>query len=882
MQNDQRETRCFFCGKEIDEHGRLAEVKIFADLTRYPYRALLQSIREFNVVISIIVLPIISFMYGLRKVLRQPLLSCILNSQLPKYRFTSIKVLEKPSRHSFERAYEFLRNRGFETVLDVEDVSMVQGNVERVMVNRAEKVYASIVCKRHSGRVQHVAFYSTTLTKTCICVDNAFTVDVELPPDMIVVHRPKLSIEKTYEQFIALLESYTETRVMLELKYLFWVWRKVRIVTIEKGIEQEKLFVKNKQPSHLSVCYSHPFSIAVRRCEGCGAPLCEACYTPFQGKHYCSNCLPQEAKSYFTHFIPLLPDRYEFAGISIRTVANSIDTVLLVAATALIYTVASQVLKLYVPGHSGTALSLVVTEIFFILGGFLYGIVPVVRFGQTAGKWMCGVRVIDHAGKRPDWIAAFIRYAYMVLSCLFLFPLLGYAPIVFRKTRQGIHDQLSRTFVVTRNGRTKSYITRPVSVVIAVVTVVLIVTEAIPLVDIIVNGYSPRILLEKEWEQRFNSESQFAQTILIRNHRCVLYNGRMIQSVDIRTGIPVWSIDSLTGVHFLEQSKKDGFPFIVYQKQDQSTVLYNIEPDKGTIIWKISCRGITDNFLSSRDILIAHNERRLSAFSTIDGRVLWEYDSDSGIDLRRVILNDGVLVYGQCDSHKKYYYLDPLDGEVQWRMSTDSIYPGFALDHGYHLFTAPDGRGMLWYLPEQKRLWTSSFPVGYLSGYHSGSLQQDSLFPLLLYTNTMAIRGTDGTVLFNYPRNTRFIGENQRHLFLVRSLSSDNEQGIREELYILDKKNGDVIKQWKEARVYGTVLIGESARAFYLGAHRSVPSFMTRGVPAELVKIDKLSLSHSYIVLGYNVLLMQCAPLRGDSLIFIPSFSQIGVYKLPY
>lgn len=67
---------------------------------------------------------------------------------------------------------------------------------------------------------------------------------------------------------------------------------------------------------------------------------------------------------------------------------------------------------------------------------------------RTVGMFAMKTKVIDESGKKIGWIKAVLRTFGYGLSGVMLF--LGFLPILFDKKRQGLHDKLTKTFVVMK------------------------------------------------------------------------------------------------------------------------------------------------------------------------------------------------------------------------------------------------------------------------------------------------------------------------------------------------------------------------------------------------------------------------------------------------
>lgn len=65
---------------------------------------------------------------------------------------------------------------------------------------------------------------------------------------------------------------------------------------------------------------------------------------------------------------------------------------------------------------------------------------------STLGKRMQGIVVVDKNGKRIDIFTSSMRFIFFYISVLYLF--LGHIPMFFTKYKTGVHDILSRSYVV--------------------------------------------------------------------------------------------------------------------------------------------------------------------------------------------------------------------------------------------------------------------------------------------------------------------------------------------------------------------------------------------------------------------------------------------------
>lgn len=86
---------------------------------------------------------------------------------------------------------------------------------------------------------------------------------------------------------------------------------------------------------------------------------------------------------------------------------------------------------------------------------FLNNILPILltvyfwhRFGGTPGKLLLDCHVVDiKTGKPPSWSQSIIRYVGYFLSMIPF--LLGFFWVIWDKRKQGFHDKLAKTVVLT-------------------------------------------------------------------------------------------------------------------------------------------------------------------------------------------------------------------------------------------------------------------------------------------------------------------------------------------------------------------------------------------------------------------------------------------------
>jgi uncharacterized RDD family membrane protein YckC len=146
------------------------------------------------------------------------------------------------------------------------------------------------------------------------------------------------------------------------------------------------------------------------------------------------------------------------AGFFRRAAAGVVDALILSAVFLVLDVLVAVVLKQPLPRLSqlgpdylldvavnGDALAEIGLVLLAILA-FLYFFIFHALRGQTPGKRLVGVRVIDAFGQRPSLSRALLRTAAYVPSALLL--ALGFLWIGFDREKRGLHDRLADTYVI--------------------------------------------------------------------------------------------------------------------------------------------------------------------------------------------------------------------------------------------------------------------------------------------------------------------------------------------------------------------------------------------------------------------------------------------------
>jgi uncharacterized RDD family membrane protein YckC len=152
------------------------------------------------------------------------------------------------------------------------------------------------------------------------------------------------------------------------------------------------------------------------------------------------------------------PMRVRVAGFWRRLAAGIVDMVVLSSVFGILGTVVALVLRHPLPRLSQLGPDYVIDMavnggLFAELGlamlailGFLYFFLFTALRGQTFGKHMMRVKVIDAYGERPTMVRALVRTIAYLPSVVLL--ALGMLWIAFDREKRGLHDWIADTYVV--------------------------------------------------------------------------------------------------------------------------------------------------------------------------------------------------------------------------------------------------------------------------------------------------------------------------------------------------------------------------------------------------------------------------------------------------
>jgi uncharacterized RDD family membrane protein YckC len=144
--------------------------------------------------------------------------------------------------------------------------------------------------------------------------------------------------------------------------------------------------------------------------------------------------------------------KLEKAGFFIRLAAYFIDSIMVTLCTLFLFLNLFILMNFFSNNNGNISEVLNTVLIPFYFSSYLLKCFYFTFFhsynGQTVGKLMCGIRVVDLKGKNISIFKSFVRFFgyYLNLYCLGL----GFLWVLIDKNRQGWHDKLAGSIVILK------------------------------------------------------------------------------------------------------------------------------------------------------------------------------------------------------------------------------------------------------------------------------------------------------------------------------------------------------------------------------------------------------------------------------------------------
>ncbi len=140
---------------------------------------------------------------------------------------------------------------------------------------------------------------------------------------------------------------------------------------------------------------------------------------------------------------------YPFKGFWIRFVASFIDGIILLILIILLASISLVIFGAALGEGAGVGMFLLVFILASIATILYKPIMEASEYQGTVGKYALGMKVVDQNGKRITMTSSFLRTILYIIGAQGFLLCLGVIMIGFTEYKQGLHDILANTYVVT-------------------------------------------------------------------------------------------------------------------------------------------------------------------------------------------------------------------------------------------------------------------------------------------------------------------------------------------------------------------------------------------------------------------------------------------------
>ena len=140
---------------------------------------------------------------------------------------------------------------------------------------------------------------------------------------------------------------------------------------------------------------------------------------------------------------------YPFKGFWIRLVASFIDGIILLILIILLASISLVIFGAALGEGVGVGMFLLVFILASIATILYKPIMEASEYQGTVGKYALGMKVVDQNGQRITMTSSFLRTILYIIGAQGFLLCLGVVMIGFTEYKQGLHDILANTYVVT-------------------------------------------------------------------------------------------------------------------------------------------------------------------------------------------------------------------------------------------------------------------------------------------------------------------------------------------------------------------------------------------------------------------------------------------------
>jgi hypothetical protein len=463
-----------------------------------------------------------------------------------------------------------------------------------------------------------------------------------------------------------------------------------------------------------------------------------------------------------------------------------------------------------------------------------------------------------------------------------VFPFFGYLFIIFRKTKQGLHDQLANTLVVTKHPVKKAILCWSMLAMMGAVSGWYALKWTNPWLDILRSfsgeAIKSEINLEARWVLPFEESGQFLYSYIARGERLIVSTSTTTRAQNMRDGKIVWANDDLAGSSIQMFSEDESLPLLMLKHDDRECpLLLNIDSESGEIVWERQLETREPALTYDSGIILVYDLNRIYTYSN-DNRLLWQQTFSDIFNIGAVTLNQEILITRYSETSQRLTCLSRTSGEVLWEMTDTPYNPGSTLENGYQCLYTGKGKSRLMFLPEQRWVWDAPKNVGVVIADKKPFSPTSQSLKRTLFTSRSAVRSKDGTIFYSYPQEARFGCLTDNFVLLIREVTAENKDG---ELLLLEKHSGRIKKTFPGKAYFMILKVAENPNHIYLIANYISDKQAAAKTTSDILILNKQTLQIQKIEMGKNIPPYQIKVFPRDNLIFIPTYQNVGAYIIP-
>ena len=142
---------------------------------------------------------------------------------------------------------------------------------------------------------------------------------------------------------------------------------------------------------------------------------------------------------------------YPFQGFWIRAAASIIDGIILLILILLLAGISLVIFGAALGEGAGVGMFLLVFLLASLATILYKPIMEASEYQGTLGKYALGIKVIDKNGQKITMTSSFVRTILYIIGAQVFLLCLGIVMIGFTEYKQGLHDILANTYVVTNH-----------------------------------------------------------------------------------------------------------------------------------------------------------------------------------------------------------------------------------------------------------------------------------------------------------------------------------------------------------------------------------------------------------------------------------------------